>query len=83
VDELAIVTKRDIVQFQTNVDQKLGYIIDKLDGKTRNVYDLGASPSTQKPGEPGSSRNEMQIDEVDDPATPVRSSRAGGKRRAK
>ena len=55
--------------------------------KTRNTYDLGTTPSTQKPmpGEPGSSR-EMQIDEEDedaDPATPVRSSRQLGKRAAK
>lgn len=85
LDELAIVTKTDMVKLQTGVDLKLGYIIDKLDGKARDTYDLGTPPSTQKPkpGEPGSSRNEMQIDEVDEdanPATPVRSARQQGKR---
>ena len=87
LDDLSIVTKRDMVQFQTNVDHKLGYIIDKLDGNTRDVYDLGTTPSTQKPtpGEPGPSQPEptMQIDEVNEdgnPATPVRSSKAQGKR---
>ena len=43
LDDLSIVTKRDMVQFQTNVDHKLGYIIDKLDGNTRDVYDLGTT----------------------------------------
>ena len=91
LDDLSIVTKRDMVQFQTNVDHKLGYIIDKIDGKTRDVYDLGATPSTQKPpqtGEPGTSQSQttMQIDEVNEdgnPATPVRSSKAQGKRAKK
>ena len=93
LDDLSIVTKRDMVQFQTNVVQKLGYIIDTLDGKTRNVYDLGTPPSTQKAGssQAGSSlapgwQNEMQIDEVTEdanPVTPVRSSRAAGKRKAR
>ena len=80
VDELAIVTKRDMVQFQTNVDQKLGYIIDKLDGKARRAYDIGTPPSTQKSSEPGSSMQINEVDEDGNPITPVRSSRAQGKR---
>ena len=83
VDELAIVTKTDMVQLQTNVEHKLGYIIDKLDGKSRDVYDLTAS--TQKPKEEGPSQSNMQIEEVKEgevnAATPERSSRAAGKRK--
>ena len=89
LDELAIATKSDIVQFRTNVELKLGYIIDVLDGKNRarDTYDLGTQPS----GEPGSSATNMQIEEVNesvagDQATakrPSRSSKAEGKKKQK
>lgn len=78
VEDMAIVTKRDAVQLQTNVELKLSYIIDKLDGRAREVDRAAAFP-TPNPGEPTSSRDEMQLDqddEADEEATPRRPSRA-------
>ena len=83
VDVVGIDIKKAVVQFQADVEQKLGYIIDKLNGNTRLVYDMGTTPSTQKPGEPGSSSSAQVGDADKSDATPVRaSSRAGGKRKA-
>lgn len=81
LDELAIVTKTDMVQFQTNVEKKLEFILDVLGGNPRTTYDLGRRSSAES----GSSTNDDEVKEGEaaDQATPKRPSRAISKAEGK
>ena len=80
VDEMAITTKRDSVQLKTDIDLKLSYIIDHIDGtqRSRDLYDGLTTPARQ------GSTSSTQVPTVDaraaEPATEAISDKAAGKR---